>query len=116
MRFSLRQLLIFMAFFGLATAYITQSLRFSALISRHSDLEEKHEKVREAIEAMALIKVSDEGPDMVSLQVPPGWPMALKDEWNGVPAGEVPAVMASRLSHLNPRISSSSSRQSSSSP
>lgn len=99
MRFSVRQLLVAVAFVCLLTAYGVQCVKYSSLLERYDSLETRFKYTRGLVEQVTHISVEDQarGPDSVILHLPAGWPGMLKDEWEGVPTGSVPPAAISRL-------------------
>ena len=104
MRFSLRHLLVAVAFVSLTTAYVVQLVRYRDLADRYDAMEQRYTKARAAVKALTHITVVDQPPRNVTLEWPSGWPSELGDEWKDLPAGDVPAVMVSRFSGMNPKI------------
>ena len=81
MRFSIKQLLVGVAFVALASAYFGQSVRYH-------NLEVKYTKAKQMVKGLADITITDgaDGPyrDKVTVRVPEDWPDGIKDEWKDV--------------------------------
>jgi len=108
MRFTCRQLLIVIAFIALTTAYVTQSVRYSTLLSKHQSLEARFARTRDLVEQVAHLSISDQetSDDTVTLHIPHGWSAMIRDEWADLPPEAIPEEMRSRLASQGAKIKS----------
>src|SRR4051812_42401295 len=104
MRFSIRQMLATVAILALVAAYVGQSIRYRNLATKYDHLEQRYAKAREMVKQLADVSITDEEKEpnrfVIQLDLPEGWPAGIKDELKDVPAGNMRAVIGSRLSGM----------------